>query len=457
MRRSETVALALALAPQALLSVAAQCQDLCAAGWLSCEVDVCDPTACGAAASNATSANCLACVNSVCGASAAVFSVHINFQLTHDDLIWCVLVPFLGRLGEYILVPARAKLFPKRKVLVMSCPEMGTLDLDVTDASAFDQPVMNKVAEMQRRGLLKMGFDRAGTSTVHEEDADIDWTDKQAVRQSKWMYGFQTAAKKAMSIECQGFRGVLEVVCIQGGNITQVEHELMDVIIANARADAAKSRIDCRIEKRTLSYAAFLREYGGAGLWRWLGWLCPRSVRALCGSSDGGEGAGQESGGGELRDSLTAGLTGDEAEDTTGGHGAAQSALLPPPPLGEGADTTQEWADNLMPGAGYTGDMLYSKGSSWERAVYANGQSQLSASLAAVSKLFLWHWLQPVLYFVVFGSYWGKIDNWQVCAAAVTCMRVISRTPRLLQVVFVYIPHTHCPIKHISMCSILAD
>jgi len=263
------VSLALALAPQALPPVAAQCQDLCAAGWLSCEVDVCDPTACGAAASNATSTNCLACVNSVCDASAAVFSVHIT--VTHDRLIWCVFVPFLGRLVEYVLVAAMAKLFP-------------------------------------------------------------------------------------------------------------------------------------------------------------------RSVRALCSRSESGKGGGKWSA-----------LTRDEAEDTTGSHGAgadtavaAQSAFLPPPPpIGETADTTQEWADRLVPGAGYTEKMVRSAGSSWERAVYANGQSQLSATLAAVSKLFLWHWLQPVLYFVVFNSYWGEIDNWQVRAAAVTCMCVLSRTPRLLQVVFV--------------------
>eukprot|EP01045_Picozoa_sp_COSAG04_P061738 COSAG04_NODE_31872_length_254_cov_0.941935_1_plen_77_part_10 len=68
-----------------------------------------------------------------------------------------------------------------------------------------------------------MGFDRAGTSTTTEKDSGVDWSDKDQVRMSEWMYGFRTAAKKALSMESQGFDGVIEVICIKGGPITQVE------------------------------------------------------------------------------------------------------------------------------------------------------------------------------------------------------------------------------------------
>ena len=51
----------------------------------------------------------------------------------------------------------------------------------------------------------------------------MDWSDKEQVRKSEWMYGFKTAAKKVLSVESQGFDGVIDVICILGGPITQVE------------------------------------------------------------------------------------------------------------------------------------------------------------------------------------------------------------------------------------------
>ena len=50
--------------------------------------------------------------------------------------------------------------------------------------------------------------------------------------------------------------------------------------------------------------------------------------------------------------------------------------------------------------------MLTHKGSSWADAVAANGQSPFgAAAAAAATKLLLWHWLQPALYFTVFNCY----------------------------------------------------
>ena len=53
-------------------------------------------------------------------------------------------------------------------VVVVSCPELGSLNPD--GGGPYDQAVMTKLMEMQSAGLLKIAFDRAGTSTASEED-----------------------------------------------------------------------------------------------------------------------------------------------------------------------------------------------------------------------------------------------------------------------------------------------
>ena len=108
-----------------------------------------------------------------------------------------------------------------------------------------------------------MGFDRAGTTTQHPEDRDVDWSDPQQIRRSHWFYGYQTAAKRCISLESQGFAGVLEILCIHGGLITQVEAEEMARIVREATADAAKSGVECRIELRQMSFCGFLELYDG--------------------------------------------------------------------------------------------------------------------------------------------------------------------------------------------------
>eukprot|EP01045_Picozoa_sp_COSAG04_P018856 COSAG04_NODE_1779_length_5595_cov_1.888464_4_plen_1114_part_00 len=148
---------------------------------------------------------------------------------------------------------------PKR--IVMSCPEMGTLD--PYENGPFDQRVMDKIEEMSKRGKVKMGFDRAGTTTTSPKDKDVDWTDSEQVRKSEWMYGFKTAAKAIIRTESQGFDGLMEVLCINGGPVTQVEAEEMAGIIADAKADAAKSGVQVRIQLRQMSFFDFLAEFDG--------------------------------------------------------------------------------------------------------------------------------------------------------------------------------------------------
>ena len=157
----------------------------------------------------------------------------------HDAAFWLVVGVFGLRLSEFLVGAARRRLCPERKAIVMSCPERGTLSPD--GLPPYDQPVMERVAELQRRGRLKMCFDRAGSSTTHAEDRDVDWTNSEHIRRSQWMYGFRTAAKKVIAIECQGFSGIVVVVCIKGGAVTDVEHEEMDSIVADAKSDAGIS------------------------------------------------------------------------------------------------------------------------------------------------------------------------------------------------------------------------
>eukprot|EP01043_Picozoa_sp_COSAG02_P038193 COSAG02_NODE_2926_length_7728_cov_3.194521_9_plen_302_part_01 len=207
---------------------------------------------------------CDACVAQECTGGAGVggdLQQLLALLAAHVEALLTVLaaLPIAGRLSDYCLGAVRRRLFPRRKVVVMSCPEKGTLRAG--GEAPYDQDVMEKVAELQRRGLLKMGFDRAGSSTRHPEDDGLDWSDPKDIKRSRWMYGFRTAAKKVMALECQSFDGVVVVVCISGGPITRVEHELMGSIIEDARRDAALSHIECRIERRDVSYAEFVREY----------------------------------------------------------------------------------------------------------------------------------------------------------------------------------------------------
>ena len=256
-----------------------------------CSEGVCD--ACCTALShyminNATAiqATCAACMAHECTGAPSQLEDTLEtlgaFFVAHAEVLLTGLaaLPILGRASDFGVAAVRRRLCPKRKVIVMSCPEHGTLRRD--GKGPYDQPVMAKVAELLRHKVLKMGFDRAGSSTAHPEDADVDWSDPQSIKRSRWMYGFRTAAKKVMAIECQSFDGVVVIVCIFGGPVTRVEHELMESIIAEAKADAAlgESGIECRIERRDLSYAQFLREYDEGCLCRSLCGCCvPRCVR----------------------------------------------------------------------------------------------------------------------------------------------------------------------------------
>ena len=125
----------------------------------------------------------------------------------------------------------------------------------------YEEKVMDKVTELQQIGVVKMGFDRAGTSTTAPQDKDVDWTDAEQIRQSTWMYGYKTSVKRILQIESQGFLGLIEAICIDGGPVTKVEAAEMEKIAEDAKRDALKSGVKLRIKITRLSYRDFLDEY----------------------------------------------------------------------------------------------------------------------------------------------------------------------------------------------------
>ena len=69
-----------------------------------------------------------------------------------------------------------------------------------------------------------------------------------------------------MNLECQTFDGTLDVICIKGGPITDVEHEEMEQIIRDSKRDAALNGIQTNIQLKKVSYLEFLREYDSESL-----------------------------------------------------------------------------------------------------------------------------------------------------------------------------------------------
>ena len=140
----------------------------------------------------------------------------------------------------------------------MSCPEKGSLHGD----PPYDKKVMEKALELQRRGVLKMGFDREGSSNACPEDKPLfDSKDDEQIKQTVWFATYKAATKAQVRLECQDFTGVLEVICIDGGQVTRIESEEMARILVDAEADARLSGVVCRTTLTKLSYYEFLSRF----------------------------------------------------------------------------------------------------------------------------------------------------------------------------------------------------
>eukprot|EP01043_Picozoa_sp_COSAG02_P025991 COSAG02_NODE_1481_length_12389_cov_15.643857_18_plen_129_part_00 len=65
-----------------------------------------------------------------------------------------------------------------------------------------------------------------------------------------------------MRLACQAFDGTVEIICLKGGLVTDVEQEEMDTIISDGKADAKISGVECQIERKDMSFRTFVQEYG---------------------------------------------------------------------------------------------------------------------------------------------------------------------------------------------------
>lgn len=73
----------------------------------------------------------------------------------------------------------------------------------------------------------------------------------------------KTRVKACVFVECQSFDGVLEIVCIDGGLVTQVEQQEMPGIVRDARLDAEQSGVRCFCEIQPMSFYDFTRRITG--------------------------------------------------------------------------------------------------------------------------------------------------------------------------------------------------
>jgi hypothetical protein len=84
---------------------------------------------------------------------------------------------------------------------------------------------------------------------------------QQIFKSTDWWYGYQTSVKGIVKILSQEFKGTLDVTCIKGGPITQLEAAEMGRIMGEAEADCAKSGITVKYKITEVSYYDFLSEY----------------------------------------------------------------------------------------------------------------------------------------------------------------------------------------------------
>ena len=77
------------------------------------------------------------------------------------------------------------------------------------------------------------------------------------------MFSDKGGIKNALKVAAQHNSGeLLEVVCIPGGPITQVEQDEMPDILRGAKADAEKSGVALKYRHSTMAYADFLEQHG---------------------------------------------------------------------------------------------------------------------------------------------------------------------------------------------------
>lgn len=87
-------------------------------------------------------------------------------------------------------------------------------------------------------------------------EADDDgW--QQPIKDTKWFQTYSGAVKKSLCVLAQQVDGVIEVMCIDGGPITQVERATMPTLLYEAEQDSQKSGVVLQTNMRCMSYRDF--------------------------------------------------------------------------------------------------------------------------------------------------------------------------------------------------------
>jgi hypothetical protein len=156
---------------------------------------------------------------------------------------------------------------------------------------------------------------------------------KKLVKRTIWFAGYKAAAKAQMRLACQAFDGTVEIICLKGGLVTDVEQEEMDTIIADGITDAKKSGVECRIEKKVMGFYSFVQEYGEPyGV----------TVESLLAQTSADSGLVQEHGTPEPQPELAVARSGDQPCQPTVPEGTPPSLASP---VAARADDVDAWLE----------------------------------------------------------------------------------------------------------------
>jgi serine/threonine protein kinase len=142
--------------------------------------------------------------------------------------------------------------------------EVSTLHvvISTSERSVDGEEVMKMVEALcKTRSDVIFGYDWAGGTSADERDKDVNWADPSDVKKSFWFKGYCERAKGLVTgLVQQGH--ALELVCIQGGPITQLEAESMSQIRDDVRRDlAGKGVANAKVSSTSLSWSDFKRDF----------------------------------------------------------------------------------------------------------------------------------------------------------------------------------------------------
>eukprot|EP00035_Acanthoeca_spectabilis_P015051 m.295790 g.295790 ORF g.295790 m.295790 type:complete len:1008 (-) comp16272_c2_seq5:915-3938(-) len=164
--------------------------------------------------------------------------------------------------------------------IVVSCPQKSSL----TGRPPFDVNVFDHCERLFKEGKVVLAFDRQRQPVVgqwqpHKLDVDLVWCmddtrlqglssqDKwdavqASVKESIWFHGFRNRIEGAILAAAQQPQNQgcdINMICINGGPITSLEHHEMNTIANQVRSELDAMHLHPRISVEYLSYESFCR------------------------------------------------------------------------------------------------------------------------------------------------------------------------------------------------------